>query len=160
MPLYRYVKRRASLEADADLIYQNEFVDDSGEADKSLSLYELNDCYEVVQACTEHAASVPLGPPGTRAALLILPPQTAVMVSTPATGANSFQFRSGRHREWSNATENELRTQALDIFLSRPLRQVSFVNSVAKEYLATVRSSNDAEWVAVFNSSSNWQKFG
>ena len=148
--LLRLARRLSSWEGELPLeeIQQYEFRRSDGEPDLRPSVYEVEgDGGEVVRACAEHVAAIPLDPPRQ---ILGIDSRGLGDAVLPADGSPQFSFIKTRHREVRLADRSALLgfiahlKQRIEAGQSRRVPKRELVSYARRQVAA-----GDSEWLAV-----------
>ena len=124
-------------------VCETEFRASDGSAVLELSVYQLAGVGDVVKACAEHAASIPLDPKSTVNVDLqgLTPPPLE------APGAGRFAFTREAHRNVVLPSEAAL-AEAVGALLADRENRVHVVDKQQlKAYIVARREAGDAEWI-------------
>lgn len=141
--LLRIRKRRTSTEPGnrADFV-RAEFLDENGNPDRQLSVYDIQ-ASEIVQAHTEHYAAIPLDPKGQRD-LDVSGLHEDVRESPSRT---PFAFTLRAHRELLFSSDAEIEEFASQLIRELSEREHEVTKSEMQDYVKSRVRDGDCEWL-------------
>ncbi len=141
--------------ADAVAVCDAEFREKDGTTDLKVSVYQLGGPADVVQACAEHAASIPLDPKAT--ANVDFEGLTSPPVNAPGPGR--FAFTRTAHRNIVFESREALVTAVASLLADLGDRLHRVNRDQLRDYVRARRDAADPEWTAFLAACpAKWQK--
>ncbi len=157
--LVRIIKRRSSFNLDRDEFYRVEFLNDQGEPDLSLSVFEIDPNLNLIQLQTEQLVGIGINPDQRCSVHLDGLSGWSGVLKTPTTNrVFNFKFASDTHRELQFVNNQVLLefVFALQSNLQNH-RLVDVSKTMMKSYALQQLDKHDEEWTQVAKNSEKFQ---